>query len=161
MRLWSLHPCYLDTKGLLAAWREGLLAQKVLAGGTKGYRNHPQLHRFRASADPLAMIGSFLSCIADDADRRQYRFDRTRILRTENGLAPIAVNDGQILYELALLRRKLASRSPENYARISDIRRVRLNCVFTVRTGGVEDWEKPVAGIIENMPEGQWPTSFS
>jgi len=31
MRLWSLHPRYLDAKGLVALWREGLLAQKVLA----------------------------------------------------------------------------------------------------------------------------------
>ncbi|MEN6399799.1 MAG: pyrimidine dimer DNA glycosylase/endonuclease V, partial [Rectinema sp.] len=29
MRLWTLHPQYLDQKGLTAAWREGLLAKKV------------------------------------------------------------------------------------------------------------------------------------
>jgi hypothetical protein len=43
MRLWSLHPCHLDAKGLVALWREGLLAQKVQACETNGYRNHPQL----------------------------------------------------------------------------------------------------------------------
>ncbi|HKX52383.1 MAG TPA: pyrimidine dimer DNA glycosylase/endonuclease V [Nitrosospira sp.] len=37
MRLWTLHPRYLDTKGLVAAWREALLAQKVLSGLTSGY----------------------------------------------------------------------------------------------------------------------------
>ncbi len=47
MRLWSLHPKYLDRQGLLAVWREGLLAQKVLQGKTKGYKNHPQLKRFQ------------------------------------------------------------------------------------------------------------------
>ncbi|WP_368086417.1 pyrimidine dimer DNA glycosylase/endonuclease V [Nitrosomonas sp. Nm34] len=26
MRLWSIHPKYLDAKGLLALWREGLQA---------------------------------------------------------------------------------------------------------------------------------------
>ena len=36
MRLWSLHPRYLDAKGLVALWREGLLAQAVLKGQTKG-----------------------------------------------------------------------------------------------------------------------------
>ncbi len=40
MRLWSLHPKYLDVKGLVRAWREGLLARKALGGETKGYRNH-------------------------------------------------------------------------------------------------------------------------
>lgn len=37
MRLWSIHPRYLDTKGLVALWRETLLlAQAVLFGNTKG-----------------------------------------------------------------------------------------------------------------------------
>jgi len=30
MRLWTIHPKYLDRQGLLALWREALLAQKVL-----------------------------------------------------------------------------------------------------------------------------------
>lgn len=38
MRLWTLHPKYLDPKGLVALWRETLLAQRVLAGRTRGYR---------------------------------------------------------------------------------------------------------------------------
>nr|WP_253280607.1 pyrimidine dimer DNA glycosylase/endonuclease V [Arcanobacterium phocae] len=48
MRLWSIRPSQLDRAALIAGWREGLLAQKVLAGLTKGYRHHPQLERFRA-----------------------------------------------------------------------------------------------------------------
>lgn len=55
MRIWSLHPQYLDRQGLTAGWREGLLAQKVLTGTTKGYRNHPQLRRFRAAGDGVGM----------------------------------------------------------------------------------------------------------
>jgi len=94
MRLWSLHPRCLDTKGLLAAWREALLAQKVLDGRTSGYRNHPQLDRFRACPDPLLMIGLFLSEIADEASRRQYSFDRTKILRNGAAAPPMPVNDG-------------------------------------------------------------------
>ncbi|WP_396134581.1 pyrimidine dimer DNA glycosylase/endonuclease V [Cellulomonas sp. ATA003] len=55
MRIWSVHPRYLDRQGLTAGWREGLLAQKVLTGTTKGYRNHPQLRRFRAAGDGARM----------------------------------------------------------------------------------------------------------
>ncbi|CAM3000541.1 pyrimidine dimer DNA glycosylase/endonuclease V [Dermacoccus abyssi] len=47
MRLWSLHPSQLDRRALEAGWREALLAQKVLAGGTRGYTHRPQLQRFR------------------------------------------------------------------------------------------------------------------
>jgi len=54
MRLWSLHPAYLDARGLGALWREGLLAQAVLRGKTRGYRSHPQLERWRAR-DPREM----------------------------------------------------------------------------------------------------------
>ena len=70
MRLWTLHPQYLDSKGLVAAWREALLAQKVLAGGTKGYRHHPQLHRFQSHPEPRAAIAAFLRAIADEAVHR-------------------------------------------------------------------------------------------
>jgi Pyrimidine dimer DNA glycosylase len=55
MRIWSVHPRYLDRQGLTAGWREGLLAQKVLTGTTKGYRNPPQLRRFRAAGDGAAL----------------------------------------------------------------------------------------------------------
>ena len=37
MRLWTLHPKYLDPQGLVALWREALLARAVLQGKTRGY----------------------------------------------------------------------------------------------------------------------------
>jgi hypothetical protein len=67
MRLWSVHPSLLDPKGLVALWREGLLAQKVLQGRTTGYRSHPQLHRFRQSGEPLAAIATYLWAVHDAA----------------------------------------------------------------------------------------------
>ncbi|MFN3505685.1 MAG: pyrimidine dimer DNA glycosylase/endonuclease V, partial [Caldimicrobium sp.] len=60
MRLWSIHPMYLDARGLVALWREALLARKVLIGETSGYRNHPQLVRFKRSASPLDAINRYL-----------------------------------------------------------------------------------------------------
>jgi hypothetical protein len=38
MQLWTLHPKHLDVRGLVALWREALLAQKILCGATRGYR---------------------------------------------------------------------------------------------------------------------------
>ncbi len=46
MRLWLIPPKYLDCKGLVALWREGFLAKKVLSNQTRGYKNYPQLLRF-------------------------------------------------------------------------------------------------------------------
>ncbi|UNX54807.1 pyrimidine dimer DNA glycosylase/endonuclease V [Georgenia sp. TF02-10] len=81
MRLWSLHPRYLDRQGLTACWREALLAQAVLAGRTRGYRQHSQLRRFRGQPDPLAAVGAYLGGVAAEAAARGYRFDTARILR--------------------------------------------------------------------------------
>ena len=79
MRLWSLHPRYLDSKGLTACWREGLLARKVLEGKTKGYRNHPQLERFRGQDDPVGMIDAYLLAVYEEAEKRGYKFSRGKI----------------------------------------------------------------------------------
>ena len=82
MRLWTLHPRHLDAAGLVALWREALLAQAVLLGRTRGYTRHPQLQRFRAAADPVASIGAYLRVVADEATSRGYAFDATRIVES-------------------------------------------------------------------------------
>ena len=79
MRIWSLHPQHLDRQALIACWRETLLAQAVIAGRTRGYRNHPQLERFVATPQPIVYVGAYLAGLAVEADARGYRFDRTRI----------------------------------------------------------------------------------
>lgn len=140
MRLWSLHPRYLDAKGLVALWREGLLAQKVLAGGTKGYRHHPQLQRFRDQSDPLGAIAAYLREVQRDAQRRGYRFDATRI---DNAAfdARMTVTRGQLAFELAHLRKKLAARNPEACQRIAEVGAPEPHPLFMVVPGGVEAWE--------------------
>lgn len=138
MRVWSLHPALLDRQGLTACWREGLLAQAVLAGRTKGYLRHPQLERFRAQPDPLASIGAYLAAVADEADARGYRYDRTRIDRP--GPAPVMmVTDGQLEHELQHLRAKLAVRSPD---RLPLADRARPHPLFAVEPGGIASWER-------------------
>ncbi len=148
MRLWSLHPSYLDAKGLVAAWREALLARAVLAGRTRGYRHHPQLERFRASPDPLAAIDAFLRALWDEAARRGYRFDETKLASPAKGGRGIAVTDGQLRYEYALLRSKLATRDPGRLASMAARpESIRTNPVFFAVGGGVESWERVVPGV--------------
>src|SRR5690349_14781927 len=105
MRLWTLHPRYLDPKGLVAAWREALLAQKVLCGATKGYHNHPQLLRFRATVDPGSAISTFLHGLAAEATRRGYKFNATKIAKPNNR-RKIPETRGQLVYEWKHLKRK-------------------------------------------------------
>ena len=116
MRLWSLHPRLLDRQGLVACWREALLAQAVLLGRTRGYTAHPQLTRFRAHPWPTAAIGAYLAGLHDEAVARGYRFDATRIVEPRDEteeLERIPVTFGQLGFELSHLRAKLVQRSPD------------------------------------------------
>src|SRR4249919_1522716 len=110
MRLWTLHPRHLDAAGLVALWREGLLARAVLGGLTRGYRHHPQLTRFRAERRPIACLDTYLSAVCDEADRRGYRFDRSKLGRARVRGKVTATRD-QMKFEWTHLQRKLRRRS--------------------------------------------------
>lgn len=181
MRIWSLHPCLLDRRALVACWRETLLAQKVLRGLTRGYTNHPQLIRFRAHPQPLEAVAAYLSGLADEADARGYSFNRALIGageddagehiagkndadkscadkadknsadKEENTYASVAlipVPLGQLEYELAFLRHKVAGRDPEWEHRLSERLTARgelaacAHPLFEVVPGAIEPWEK-------------------
>ena len=141
MRLWSLHPRYLDPKGIVALWREALLAQKVLRGKTKGYKHHPQLQRFKGSRDSERAIALYLRGVWREAERRGYHFDRKKILGKPNRIR-IKVTQGQMKYEFGWLCRKLKIRSPKTWSRIKSGRRVKAHPLFFVKAGPVESWER-------------------
>jgi hypothetical protein len=141
VRIWSLHPKYLDRQGLLACWRETLLAQKVLQGQTKGYRNHPQLIRFRLCPDPLAAIATYLVSLAEEAGARGYKFDRSKI-PSARVTYTIPVRRGQILYEWVHLQGKLARRDPLRLERFSGIEIPETHPLFEIIAGDLEPWEK-------------------
>lgn len=140
MRLWSIHPRYLDARGLVALWREALLAQKVLQGLTKGYRRHPQLRRLQAAADPAAAVGGYLLAVADEADKRRYRFDRSKIVCTHGG-RQLPVTTGQLSFELHHLLYKLHQRSPGDCARLPAAVNVEPHPLFYRINGDIEPWE--------------------
>ena len=142
MRLWTVHPRYLDSKGLVAAWREALLAQKVLAGGTKGYRHHPQLVRFQEQPDPLAAMAAFLAGIADEAEGRGYRFDTTKI-SSPRFQGQIPETRGQLLYEWGHLKAKLRVRAPGVARQFRGIVLPEPHPLFRIVPGKVRDWERP------------------
>ena len=141
MRLWTVHPRYLDHRGLTAAWREALLAQKVLTNTTRGYRSHPQLIRFRSHSHPSQAIGAFLFGLAEEAERRRYHFDTKKIL--ENGqVEQIEETEGQLLYEWAHLREKLHRRAPDLHRQFQSVVIPRAHPLFRVVPGEIREWEK-------------------
>ncbi len=141
MRLWSLHPKYLDTKGLLAVWREGLLAKHVLEGKTKGYKNHPQLERFKQQKNPVETISLYLAEILAESERRGYHFDATKVVKSKQSIT-ISVARGQIDYEKEHLLSKLDIRDSDAAERLRNTKRIMPHPMFAVVPGSVEDWEK-------------------
>ena len=141
MRLWSLHPRYLDTQGLVALWREALLAKAVLAGKTRGYKQHPQLERFRAHPSPLSAINVYLAAIHAEATRRGHSFDRTKIGPLRDA-EPIPVTGGQLAFEWRHLMKKLAARNRPLYRQWAGTRRAECHPLFRRVHGAIEIWER-------------------
>jgi len=141
VRLWTVHPRYLDPVGLVALWREGLLARMVLLNRTTGYRHHPQLRRFRQQRNPVACINSYLAYVYEEASRRGYRFDRSKLGRARmSGRLP--ETSGQLAYEWQHLMSKLATRSPSSARNCLSVRRPAPNPLFRIVPGAVREWER-------------------
>lgn len=149
MRLWSISPHYLDAKGLVAGWREALLAQKVLAGLTTGYRHHPQLERFKASPDPKSAIAYFLSQLHAESLQRGYKFDASKI-GPYTDIEQIAVAEGQVRYEAEFLLEKIRMRAPgssqeeqlQSALASAGVDSISLHPLFYTVPGPVAPWEK-------------------
>jgi len=140
MRLWSIHPKYLDSKGLVALWRESLLAQNVLLGNTKGYKNHPQLLRFKNTNNQSAAIASYLRSVAEEADSRGYHFNKSKIIAMVFK-DRIPVTNGQVLYEFEHLLKKLEARNQDLYRKFKNLGDIEPHPLFNMVIGGVENWE--------------------
>ena len=142
MRLWSLHPKYLDPQGLVALWREALLAQAVLRGETKGYRQHPQLARFKSQPYPLAAISLYLQGVPTEAETRGYAFDKSKIKPAQEAAA-LTVTSGQLGFEWTHLLAKLEARSPALFQKWSASISLETHPLFVVQEGDIEPWERP------------------
>ncbi len=141
MRLWSLHPRYLDAKGLVALWREALLAKAVLEGKTRGYTRHPQLERFKAASDPAALVSRYLAAVLAEADARGYSFDRSKCAPS-CGKVALEVSRNQLEYERGHLLAKLRVRDPSRVATLEADATPEPHPLFRVVEGPVAAWER-------------------
>lgn len=140
MRLWSIHPKYLDQKGLVAVWRETLLAKNVLQGKTKGYKNHPQLQRFKKTKSPLLLINTYLLYVWKESKKRDYNFNKKKLGKTTK--QKIYTTTGQIEYEFGHLKKKLKTRNIPSYLKLKKVENILPNPLFKIKTGNIEKWER-------------------
>jgi len=141
MRLWTLHPKYLDAQGLAALWREALLAQAVLRGETRGYKHHPQLLRFAGMKNPPASLATYLKAVHDEAVRRGYEFNGSKIDR-QRFRGKLKETRGQLLYEWRHLKRKLSRREPKWLRELATVKIPTPHPLFRIVPGKVREWEK-------------------
>jgi hypothetical protein len=143
MRLWTIHPQHLDTAGLTALWRESLLAQKVLEGNTKGYKNHSQLIRFKDTNNALNQIRFYMHSIADEADARGYNYNRSLIGPCGvDSVSRMPVTEGQFAYEFKWLQQKLEKRNPNMFTANEKEGVVEIHPLFYIIDGDIEHWER-------------------
>lgn len=141
MRLWSIHPKYLDVKGLGGLWREALLARKIFLGEASAYKNHPQLNRFKETSAPLSAINAYLLHIYRESCSRGYCFDRKRFSDPFRK-AKISISKGQIIHEIRHLKKKLKVRSKEKYRQLLKVKKIEPNPLFRIVKGRVASWEQ-------------------
>jgi len=141
MRLWTIHPKYLDPKGLVALWREALLARAVLRGETAGYRHHPQLDRFRAHSRPRTAINAYLAGVLEESQSRGYSFDSGKV-GPVRGRIELPATTGQIAHEWRHLLGKLELRSPGLFERSRAITKPQPHPMFRITAGAVAPWER-------------------
>jgi hypothetical protein len=151
MRLWSLHPRYLDARGLVALWREALLAQAVLRGRTKGYTRHPQLLRFQEQDHPAAYIAEYLRSVREEAEKRGYHFAARKIGRVRPP-GRLTVARGQLQFEWHHLLEKVRKRDPKWFARLLSVENPQPHPLFRAVPGGVAPWEKGMARPLAALP---------
>lgn len=125
----------------MALWREALLAKAVLRGETRGYTRHPQLERFQAHAQPRLAINAYLAAVHEEATRRGYSFDRSKVGPVRS-IPPIRVSQGQLAYEWRHLQNKLATRSPDLHSRWSTVINPECHPLFRQKPGPVAPWER-------------------
>lgn len=141
MRIWTIHPKHLDRQGLIALWREGLLAQKVLRGRTRGYRNHPQLERFKKHPEPVAAMATYLAAVCEEAGERGYNFKKGKISRKRTRTR-IPETGGQLSFEWQHLKRKIKERHGAVPRREAGHGKPSAHPLFRIVKGRRASWEK-------------------
>lgn len=133
MRLWSIHPKYLDKHALIALWREGLLAQKALSGKGLVDEANVQLVRFKKSANPVRAIGSYLSFVASEGAKQGCKLNHERILQPNFEAKFMTTDVAQMELEVEQLKARMKTRNKDKFKLLTDVHKFEANPVFTLQ----------------------------
>ena len=117
------------------------MALTVLKGDTLGYRNHPQLKRFKSAGSPLDTLKCYLRHIYLEAEGRGYRFDLSKLGKIGKSDS-LEVTRGQLKYEITHLKKKLKIRDPSRLKSLKQVDVPKAHPLFVPIEGDIEEWER-------------------
>ena len=89
----------------------------------------------------MTTISAYLWAVHDEASRRGYSFDSSKIARKRQPRT-LTVTQGQLDFELGHLKAKLRLRDPKRYRELRRLREITAHPLFTVVAGEIEPWER-------------------
>ncbi len=90
--------------------------------------------------DPVSGISSYLEYVAQEADRRNYNFNRAKISKKARS-KKISVTNAQLDYEFEHLLGKLKVREPSLYHEVKKVDEIQIHPLFFRVEGEIESWE--------------------
>jgi hypothetical protein len=112
------------------------------AGDTRGWRNHPQLDRFKDHSETMDAIGFYPLKIREEASFRGHSYDGSKIRRPINRVALTSITTGQLLYEFSLLLERTRLRMPAWHEKLREVYDLpKAYPLFEVVEGDVGRWE--------------------
>ena len=143
MRLWSLHPRYLDPKGLVALWREALARPGRAPGAIPGdIATIPSCSD--SARSPLRVAASpstFGPCTRNRSSEATASTGAR--LCTGGTVARVDVTRGQLDFEWRHLLAKLEKRNPPVLEALQNTGDPAPHPLFRVVPGAIEEWERP------------------
>lgn len=164
MRLWTIHPKYLDGKRLTSQWKEGIqmmhiwkeIGENPEPAKRLGYVSHPQVRRLSnllvADSGLISLLlHQHLTAVHEESVQRSYSFNKKLIddLAPDCKNAPkVYVTMGQVAYEFALM----ATKNNEWSQKVAIDPYMLCNPIFQVVSGSIESWEKTKDEVLAILP---------
>jgi hypothetical protein len=141
MRIWSIHPKYLDSKELLNLWNETIQAKNEFLTKFSGHFSNKQLERFLDLKNPLEAINSYMSSIYREAVKRDFSVDDSFMDWDFDDSIQIPVTAGQISHEISKLKSRLRERDEKKLQKLNGRTFLELHPIFYSVPGTIEEWE--------------------
>jgi hypothetical protein len=115
-------------------------------GKTKGWKNHPQLIRFKNHNAPIHAIGFYLFIIYNEGCKRGYSYNKSKMFKIVEKVSMINISKEQLAYEFEILKNRVRGRDHTKFLELLEFGKKesypKPHPLFHVIDGKVALWEK-------------------